>query len=406
MYKDLKIRFWWEKMREDIAEYVARCDTCQRVKAEHQRPAGLLQPLEIPTWKWDGISMDFIVGLLRTQKGHDSIWVIVDQLTKVAHFLPVRTDYRVSRLAELYVDNILKLHGAPRSIVSDRGPQFTTQFWKSLHASMGTKLNYSTAFHPQTEGQTEIVNQVLEDLLRACVLTYGSDWEKSLSYAEFSYNNDYQSSLKMAPFEALYGRKCRTPLMWSEVGERTFFGPATIVEAEENVAKVRENLKIAQSRQKSYADPKRRDVSFEVGDHVYLKVSPLRGTKRFHIRGKLSPRYVGPYPIVSRVGKVAYRLELPPELTGVHPVFHVSQLRKCVVIEKRVPAQALDVQETLEYLEYPVRILVWAEKSTRNTTTRFYKVLWSNHSERKATWEKESALREKYPHLFETEVTS
>jgi hypothetical protein len=128
MYKDLKIQFWWEKMREDIAEYVARCDTCQRVKAEHQRPAGLLQPLEIPTWKWDDISMDFIVGLPHTQKGHDPIWVIVDRLTKVAHFLPVRTDYRVSRLAELYVDNILKLHGAPRSIVSDRGPQFTAQF--------------------------------------------------------------------------------------------------------------------------------------------------------------------------------------------------------------------------------------------------------------------------------------
>jgi hypothetical protein len=133
---------------------------------------------------------------------------------------------------------------------------------------MGTKLNYSTTFHPQTDGQTERVNQVLEDLLRACALTYGSDWEKSPSYAEFSYNNGYQASLKMAPFDALYDRKCRTPLMWSEVGERTFFSPVAIVEAEENVAKVRENLKIAQSRQKSYADLKRRDVSFEVGDHV------------------------------------------------------------------------------------------------------------------------------------------
>jgi hypothetical protein len=158
----------------------------------------------------------------------------------------------------------------------------------------------------------------------------------------------------MAPFEALYGRKCQTLLMWSEVGERTFFGPATIIEAEENVAKVRENLKIAQSRQKSYADRKRKDVSFDVGEHVYLKLTPLRGTKRFHVKGKLSPWYVGPYPIVKRIGKVAYKLKLPPELTGVHPVFHVSQLRKCVVVNKRVPAQALDVQETLEYLEYPI----------------------------------------------------
>jgi hypothetical protein len=210
----------------------------------------------------------------------------------------------------------------------------------------------------------------------------------------------------MARFEALYGRKCRTPLMWSEVGEQTFFGPDDIVEAEENVAKVRENMKITQSREKSHADPKRRDILFEVGEHIYLKMSPLRGTKRFHVKGKLSPRYVGPCPIVKRIGRVAYKLELPPELTGVHPVFHVSQLRKCVVVEKRLPAQALDVQETLEYLEYPVRILDSAEKSTRNTTTRFCKVLWSNHSEREATWEKESALREKYPHIFEIEVTS
>jgi hypothetical protein len=190
------------------------------------------------------------------------------------------------------------------------------------------------------------VNQVLEDLLRACVLTYNTDWEKSLPYAEFSYNNSYQASLNMAPFEALYGRKCRTPLMWSEVGERTFFGPANIVEAEENVAKVRENLKIAQSRQKSYAGRKRKDVSFDVGENIYLKVSPLRGTKRFHVKGKLAPRYVGPYPIVQRIEKVIYNLELPPELAGVHSMFHVSQLRKCVVVEKRVPAQALYVQKT------------------------------------------------------------
>jgi hypothetical protein len=229
MYKDLKVRFLWEKMREYIAEYVTRCDTCQRVKAEHQRPAGLLQPLETPTWKWEDISMDFIVGLPRTQKGNDSIWVVVDRLTKVAHFIPVKTTFEMHKLVKLYIDNILKLHGAPKSIVSDRGPQFTAKFWRSLHKAMGTNLHYSSAFHPHTDGQIERVNQVLEDLLRACVLTYGSDWEKSLSYAEFSCNNSYQASLKMVPFKALYGRKCRTPLMWSEVGERTFFGPATIV---------------------------------------------------------------------------------------------------------------------------------------------------------------------------------
>jgi hypothetical protein len=144
--------------------------------------------------------------------------VIVYRLTKVAHFIPVREDYRVPKLVNLYIEHILRLHGVPRSIVSDRGYQFTAQFWKSLHGSLGTSLDYSSAFHPQTDGQTERVNQVLEDLLRACVLTYNTDWEKSLPYAEFSYTNNYQASLKMAPFEALYGRKCRTPLMWSEVG--------------------------------------------------------------------------------------------------------------------------------------------------------------------------------------------
>jgi transposase InsO family protein len=175
---------------------------------------------------------------------------------------------------ELYVDNILKLHGASRSIVSDRGPQFTAQFWKSLHASMGIELNYSTTFHSQMDGQTERVNQVLEDLLRACVLTYRSDWKKSLSYAEFSYNNSYQASLKMAPFEALYDRVSDTIDVIRD-GGANLFRPHTIVKAEENVAKVRENMKIAQSRQKSYIDSKRKDVSFEVGEHVYLKVSPL-----------------------------------------------------------------------------------------------------------------------------------
>ena len=161
-------------------------------------------------------------------------------------------------------------------------------------------------------------------MIQDCVLKYGSDWEKSLPHAEFSYNNSYQASLKMSPFEALYGRKCRTPLMWSEVRERSFFGPTKIKDAEEGVTQVRENMRIAQSRQKSYADKRRRDLEFEVGDYVYLKVSPLQGTIRFYVKGKLAPRYVGPYQICQRVGKLAYKLELPEELIGVHPVFHVS----------------------------------------------------------------------------------
>ncbi|WVZ85305.1 hypothetical protein U9M48_032250 [Paspalum notatum var. saurae] len=266
------------------------------------------------------------------------------------------------------------------------------------------KLDYSTAYHPQTDGQTERVNQLLEDLLRACVLTYGPNWEDSLPFAEFSYNNSYQASIEMSPFQALYGRQCRTPLMWEEAGERQFFGPAMFEEAAENVAKVRENLRIAQSRQKSYADKRRRELTFEAGEFVYLKVSPLRGPKRFHMRGKLAPRYVGPYRIKKKIRELAYELDLPEHLSGVHPVFHVSQLRKCLRLpETQISPKAVDLQDNLEYLEYPVQILDRAEKRTRRTSIPMCKVLWSNHSEREATWEKESELREKYPHLFENE---
>jgi hypothetical protein len=184
------------------------------------------------------------------------------------------------------------------------------------------------------------VNQILEDMLRACMLKYGSDWEKSLTHAKFSYNNIYQASLKMSPFETLYGRKCRTPLMWLEVGERLFFGPTKIKDAE-GVTQVRENLRIAQSRQKSYAYNRRRDLEFMVGDYVYLKVSPLRGTIRFHVKGKLAPRYVGPYRIYQRISKLAYKLELPERADRSTPVFHVSQLRKCLKLPGRKYPQKL-----------------------------------------------------------------
>jgi len=231
-------------MKADIARHVAECDICNRVKAEHQRPAGLLKPLDVPEWKWGSISMDFVVGLPRSQGGHDSIWVVVDRLTKVAHFVPCGSKIRAEQLADLYVKHILRLHGAPTNVISDRGAIFMSRFWQSLHESIGTKLDYSTAYNPQTDGQTERVNQILEDMLRASILKYGTDWEKCLPYAEFSYNNSYQASIKMSPFEALYGQKCRTPLMWDHPVERAIFGPAKIKEAEEGVAQVKENLKI------------------------------------------------------------------------------------------------------------------------------------------------------------------
>jgi hypothetical protein len=187
------------------------------------------------------------------------------------------------------MSRIVCLHGVPKKIVLDRGTQFTSCFWKRLHESMDTKLNFSSAYHPQTDGQIERTNQVLEDMLRACALKYGKSWDKSLPYAEFSYDNSNQTSLKMAHFEELYGRKCRTPIYWNQIGESQEFGPEIMQDSEKQVQIVRENLKTAQSRQKSYADNRRRELTFEVGDFVYLKVSPMRGMRRFKIKGKKIP---------------------------------------------------------------------------------------------------------------------
>jgi hypothetical protein len=217
----------------------------------------------------------------------------MDQLTKVAHFIHVKTTYSGPQLAELYMSRIVCLHGVPKKIVSDRGTKFTSRFWERLHETLDNQLRFNSAYHPQTDGQTERVNQILEDMLRACALQYGRSWDKSLLYAEFSYNSSYQESLKMEPFKILYGHRCQTLLFWNEAGEQKVFGPDILHEAKKQVRMVRENLRVTQSRQKSYADHRRRELSFEVEDFVYLKVSPMRGLRHFKVRGKLAPRFIG-----------------------------------------------------------------------------------------------------------------
>jgi hypothetical protein len=205
----------------------------------------------------------------------------------------------------------------------------------------------------------------------------------------------------MSPFEALYGRKCRTPLYWDQTGERQFFGPELIQEAEEQVRIIRENLRVAQTRQKSYADNRRRPLEFEEGDYVYLKVSPLRGMRRFKVKGKLSPRYIEPFLIFRRVGEMAYQLELPTSLSDVHNVFHVSQLKKCLCVpEEQLPMEELSVQGDFTYTEYPIKILDTLTRVTRNKVIKMCKVQCSHHGEDEATWEREEELRIDFPHLF------
>jgi len=242
--------------------------------------------------------MDFVVGMPRTQKLHDAIWVIVDRLTKSAHFLAIKTTFNAVQLANLYIKEIVRLHGIPLSIVSDRDTKFTSKFWQGFQSAMGTELRLSAVFHPQTDGQSERTIQTLEDMLRACALQYAGNWDHNLPLAEFAYDNSYHSSIDIAPYEALYERRCKTPICWEEVGERKLSKVELIDHTKEIVKKIREKLKAAQDRQKSYADTWRRPLEFDVGDHVFLTVSPLKGSLRFGEKGKLAPRYIGPFEIL------------------------------------------------------------------------------------------------------------
>ena len=231
-------------------------------------------------------------------------------------------------MSRIFVREVIRLHGTPVSIVSNRDSWFVSTFWQSFQNSMGTRLWFSTAYHHQIGGQSERTIQTLEDLLRASVMDFGSDWDEHLALCEFAYNNSYHSSIEMTPFEALYGKKCRTPVSWEKVGERSFHGPTVISETTEKVQKVQDRLKVARSRQKSNANNQRRDLEFTIGDFVFLKTSLIKGTIRFGQKGKLSPRFVGPFKINSRIGDVVYRLELLPKLSGIYNVFHVSMLQK------------------------------------------------------------------------------
>ncbi|GJY48943.1 putative reverse transcriptase domain-containing protein [Tanacetum coccineum] len=358
MYQDLKLLYWWPNMKADIATYVSKCLTCAKVKAEHQKPSGLLQQPEIPVWKWERITMDFVSGLPRTPSGYDTIWVIVDRLTKSAHFLPMKKTDSMEKLTRLYLKEIVCRHGVPVSIISDRDSHFTSRFWRSLQEALGTNLDMSTAYHPQTDGQSERTIQTLEDMLRACVIDFGSSWDRHLPLVEFSYNNSYHASIKAAPYEALYGRKCRSPVCWSEVGDSQLTGPELIRDTTKKIVQIKNHLLTVRSRQKSYADRRTKPLEFEVGNMVLLKVSPWKGTVRFGKRGKLNPRYIMPFKIIARVGPVAYTLELPEELKGIHNTFHVSNLKKCLAEgDIVVPMDEIQLDDKLHMIEEPVEVV-------------------------------------------------
>ncbi|KAA3480914.1 integrase [Gossypium australe] len=264
MYKDLCELYWWPGLKQEVTTFVSHCLTCQKVKDERQLPSGLLQPLKITFWNWERVTMDFISGLPMRPTKKDSVWIIVDRLTKFDHFLLVRTNYPLQKLAKLHVSEIVRLHGVSVSIISDRDLRFTSQLWKKLHEALGIRLDFSIAYHPQIDGYEVI-------------------WEDYLPLAEFAYNNNFQSSIQIAPYEALYDRKCRTPLCWTELGERCVLGPELVSKTENTVKLIQDRLKVvtsqilgrvwgitkvASNQQKLYADLKKCDIKYSIGDQI------------------------------------------------------------------------------------------------------------------------------------------
>nr|GEY75507.1 putative reverse transcriptase domain-containing protein [Tanacetum cinerariifolium] len=326
MYQDLKKLYWWPNIKAIINEYVRKCLTCFRVKAECQKPSALLIQPEIPTWKWERITIDFVTKLPRTSNRHDTIWVIVDRLTKSAHFIHTRETDSMETLTKLYIKEIVLRHEVPISIISDRDSHFTSRFWQSMQSALGTQLDMSTAYHPKTDGQSERTSQTLEDMLRACVIDFGKGWEKHLPLAE--------------------------------VGDVQLTRPEITHETTKKIVQIRQRLQAARGRQRSYANVRPKLLEFQVGDRVMLKVSPRKGVIRFGKRGKLNPRYIGPFKILKRVGPVEYKLELPGELINVHNTFHVSNLKKCLSDESLViPMKELRLDDKLNFVEEPVDIM-------------------------------------------------
>ncbi|GJR35697.1 putative reverse transcriptase domain-containing protein [Tanacetum coccineum] len=315
MYQDLKKLYWWPNMKSEIATYVI--------------------------WKWDNITMDFVTKLPKTSSGQDAIWVIVDRLTKSAHFLPMKKTDSMEKLTRQHLKEVVSRHGVPVSIISDRDSKFTSNFWQSPNKSLGTQLDMSTAYHPQMDGQSERTVQTLEDMLRACVIDFGKGWDRYLPLVEFSYNNSYHTSIKAAPFEALYGRKCRSPVCWAEVGDAQLTGPKIIHETTEKIIQIKKRIQAARDRQKSYADRRRKPLEFQAGDKKCFSDEPLA-----------------------------------------------------------IPLDEIQIDDKLNFIEEPVEIMDQEVKRLKKSRIPLVKVRWNSRRGHEFIWEREDQMKKKYPHLF------
>lgn len=392
-YQKVKQLFVWTRMKMMIKEFVAACQVCQQAKSERVKYPGLLQPLPVPKFAWQVITMNFIEGL-QVSHSYNCIMVIVDKFSKYAHFLPLSHPFTAYKVAMLFMEHIFKLHGLPESIVSDRDKVFTSTLWKELFRLAGTTLQMSSAYHPQTDGQTERVNQCLEGYLRCFVHSCPNKWKDWLSLAEFWYNTSYHSSLDKTPFEVLYGQPPRH--LGIDVMES-----CVVPDLQEWLLKrklmlqlIQQQLSRAQQRQKHQADKHRSERSFDVGDWVFLKLQPyVQSSLIKRANHKLYFRYFGPYQILEKIGQMAYKLLLP-DSTSIHSVFHVSLLKKAVddlsQVSDELPAQT-------DTLQFPVKVLHRRIQTKDERTMSQVLVQWSSWPQALATWENEFVLREKFP---------
>jgi hypothetical protein len=395
-YQRLKNLFSWTGMKLAVEEFIKQCTICQQAKHENCKTHGLLQPLPPPSAPWQEVSMDFIEGLPKSN-GYSVILVVVDRYTKYAHYLPLKHPFTASQVAKLYLDNVVKLHSLPGSIVSDRDKVFTSHFWQSLFKNMHTKLNMSMAYHPQTDGQTERVNQCLELYLRCSVTASPTKWVDWISLAEYWYNTTYHTTLGCSPFKALYGTDPSHGLFPIDTGSLTLEAADFLTDRQNMSEFLQQQLARASRRMKHIADGKRSFREFQVGEQVLLKLQPyVQKTVVHRPYPKLSFKYYGPYSVLARYGPVAYKLDLPSD-SQVHPVFHVSQLKTFipdhtpVFTELPSPLQ-LDVAE-LEPEEILDRRLV------KKANASYLQVLikWSTMPATMATWEDYEVLRLRFP---------
>ncbi|MCO5571422.1 hypothetical protein L7F22_025162 [Adiantum nelumboides] len=332
--KAIETYFYWPTMKGDIQDYVSKCVVCQKMKYDRGKQPGLLQPLPIPDSPWESISMDFIFGFPKSIHGNIGIWTIVDRFSKQAHFIPVKKTIKAHQMATLFISQVFKYHGLPTSIVSDRDPRMTSNFWKHLFENLGTRLNFSSAYHPQTDGQSEIANLMVLDLLKAYVteVDQRSQWEKNLPLVEYAYNNTVHTSIKKAPFEVIEGRP-KSPLLLKVHG-KIFAADEYSRDLQESFEKIKEAISIEQQKQKAAANKHQRVLAFKENDWVLLKFPKARlrhttgknptGHQKYY--AKLAKRYYGPFQILKPINEMAYQLKLPKHWL-IHNAFHVSLLK-------------------------------------------------------------------------------